>query len=229
MKKQFLFTSTIALAIAALSLSVTAAHADSINFNATPADSWLYGTGNGYTPANTEVLTTGIQDQLYLRLHETGQVASASVGNVYSFALSPGRQVSFDWGFDLHNNFNGPVTALITLTNLAGGSYQYNTALGFNGIGPNDNYVSNGSTQNSARLNWTPPAFNFNPNANGTYKVNLTVTGLDGGTKSLDAVAKIGDGFSGGAVPEPASWALMLLGFGGIGAMLRSRRRLVPA
>jgi hypothetical protein len=26
-------------------------------------------------------------------------------------------------------------------------------------------------------------------------------------------------------VPEPASWALMLIGFGGAGAMLRARRR----
>ena len=31
-----------------------------------------------------------------------------------------------------------------------------------------------------------------------------------------------------GAVPEPASWALMILGFGSAGAMLR-RRKLVPA
>ena len=29
----------------------------------------------------------------------------------------------------------------------------------------------------------------------------------------------------GGAVPEPASWAMMLLGFGGLGAVLRRRRR----
>lgn len=28
------------------------------------------------------------------------------------------------------------------------------------------------------------------------------------------------------AVPEPASWAMMLAGFGGLGAMLRQRRRL---
>ena len=30
---------------------------------------------------------------------------------------------------------------------------------------------------------------------------------------------------TGGAVPEPASWALMILGFGGVGAVMRSRRR----
>jgi hypothetical protein len=31
--------------------------------------------------------------------------------------------------------------------------------------------------------------------------------------------------FSGNSVPEPASWALMILGFGGVGAVLRSRRQ----
>lgn len=32
-------------------------------------------------------------------------------------------------------------------------------------------------------------------------------------------------GFTGGGVPEPAAWTLMLVGFGGMGAMLRSARR----
>lgn len=35
------------------------------------------------------------------------------------------------------------------------------------------------------------------------------------------------DGLAGNAVPEPATWGLMILGFGGAGAMLRSRRRAV--
>lgn len=35
--------------------------------------------------------------------------------------------------------------------------------------------------------------------------------------------------FSGVAVPEPATWGLMIMGFGGAGAMLRSRRRQAAA
>jgi hypothetical protein len=29
-------------------------------------------------------------------------------------------------------------------------------------------------------------------------------------------------------IPEPATWGLMIIGFGGVGALLRNRRRLVP-
>jgi hypothetical protein len=35
--------------------------------------------------------------------------------------------------------------------------------------------------------------------------------------------------FTAAAVPEPASWALMILGFGAVGAALRSRRRPISA
>lgn len=67
-----------------------------------------------------------------------------------------------------------------------------------------------------------------------TFGVNLLA-----GDYTLEAgIANVGDdfqasfllldGFSIGAVPEPATWALMLSGFFSLGAMLR-RRRLVPA
>lgn len=46
------------------------------------------------------------------------------------------------------------------------------------------------------------------------------------GAFSVDIHLAAGDG---NAVPEPASWALMILGFGGIGAAMRHRRRLFPA
>ncbi len=39
----------------------------------------------------------------------------------------------------------------------------------------------------------------------------------------------IGNGVGGGAVPEPASWALMIMGFGGMGAVMRRRRMAAAA
>jgi len=49
-----------------------------------------------------------------------------------------------------------------------------------------------------------------------------------------DVVAAPGDRFGSGPppptaeVPEPAAWALMILGFGGVGAALRRRREAIP-
>ena len=49
----------------------------------------------------------------------------------------------------------------------------------------------------------------------------------DGGGFELDNIVLNGDGS--GVVPEPATWAMMLMGFAGMGAMLRSRRRAALA
>ena len=44
----------------------------------------------------------------------------------------------------------------------------------------------------------------------------------------LENVQVSGSAFTGG-VPEPATWGLMIVGFGGMGALLRRQRRLQPA
>lgn len=49
-----------------------------------------------------------------------------------------------------------------------------------------------------------------------------------GGPSGLDFEIPIGVTFTGG-VPEPATWGLMLVGFGGLGAVMRRRRALVAA
>jgi hypothetical protein len=62
--------------------------------------------------------------------------------------------------------------------------------------------------------------------AGGLQSISLTNLNLEpsGNDFALDDMH-----LSGTAVPEPSSWALMLIGFGGLGAMLRtSQRRLVP-
>lgn len=53
---------------------------------------------------------------------------------------------------------------------------------------------------------------------------------FDFGSFTLDNVTLDGGAFSGiGAVPEPATWALFILGFGAMGCFLRSNRRASPA
>ncbi|MBV8684696.1 MAG: PEP-CTERM sorting domain-containing protein [Caulobacteraceae bacterium] len=48
-------------------------------------------------------------------------------------------------------------------------------------------------------------------------------------TGTFDGVVGNGDGDFAIGVPEPATWALMLIGFGGLGMALRSRRRTALA
>lgn len=209
MRKAFVFA-----VIAACSLASPAMAADTVTFNGAPNDGFLYGTGNGYAPANALVSTWGAGPwtpggELALRFHQTFQPAPASDANgVYSFALGT-TPISFDWGVD--GSF---YNALITLTNIGTGqSVSYDPfAVG------NDNFVTANDTdlaQNSFRLNWA--GIGFDPTLNDTYSATLT-----SGGHSLTAFAQLGSGAP--AVPEPATWALMLVGFGGIGFQMRRKR-----
>jgi len=69
---------------------------------------------------------------------------------------------------------------------------------------------------------WTHLAFTFTAGGAGSLSAYV-------GTTSADNVGPLVDNFSlsvvRGPVPEPAAWALMILGFGSAGSMLRARRR----
>ena len=178
-------------------------------YNSAPAVGFQYGAGNNYTPANAAVLT-GIHE-LSLRFHQTGVVAPASnMSGVYSFALGT-TPISFDWGITSSDALRS--SGLITVSNVGTGqTVSYNPFF----VG-NDNYTAiAGTAQNSARLNF---GFllggGFTPNVDSTYRVNLAY-----GNQSLSVDAQIGAGAA-PAVPEPTTWALMLVGFGAVGVAAR--------
>jgi hypothetical protein len=201
-----------AFAITAVSIP---ALADMLVVNSTPADGFHYGMGNDYSPANAVVLSSA-DTELALRFHKSGVVAPASDSSgLYSFALGT-TPISFDFGIDgNHEN------ASIKLTNfLTGDSVTYNPF----GLG-NDNFNGSGPLedtdlfQNSEKLTFGfLSGLHFDPNVNDTYSAMLTAGG-----KSVTAFAQLGSGAP--AVPEPATWAMMLLGFGGIGATMRRRAK----
>jgi len=205
-----------AIAAAALTCCATAASAaDTIQYNSAPADGWFYGTGNNYTPANTATLTTDDGWQLALRAHQTFENAPASTGSgVYNFALGT-TPISFDWGLDSRT---GTYFGLPSITLLDMGTGLFTNYAGL--LFTPDNAQGNGSIQNSARLNWFLP---YDPNKNDTYKITMDAMSAPGMNHSLSIFAKIGDGVQ-SAVPEPATWAMMLIGFGAIGFSMRRKR-----
>jgi hypothetical protein len=53
--------------------------------------------------------------------------------------------------------------------------------------------------------------------------------GPGGGTFTFSAPSGLEEASANFSIPEPATWAMMLMGLGGIGAMLRDRRRIAAA
>jgi PEP-CTERM motif len=127
-----------------------------------------------------------------------------------------------------------------TALDLAPGNYQFHFALadvccntGFNnGVDPSpptlkiqigDSVISPTDVTISGSGVWKQVTEDFTVSAPGAsavfmiYDTNPVANGNDFGLDDIHV--------TGGAAPEPASWALMLLGFGGLGAALRSRRR----
>lgn len=212
---------SVVAALAACSLASPAFAGDTITFNTAPKEGWQYGSGNNYTPSNSAVLSDTAGSQLSLRLHVPGEVASASDSNgVYSFALGT-PSISFDWGID-QSPYEGTLdNPLITLTNLLTGQ-----TVSYDPLFPgNDNWdgtgLNGGDSQNSEQFTFAfLSGLGFDPNVNDTYSVNLSAGG-----HSLTTYALVGTG----AVPEPATWAMMLIGFAGIGVALRRKRRVALA
>jgi opacity protein-like surface antigen len=213
-------------AVAACLLASPAMAADVVTPDSTgPTGGWQYGSGNDYQPSNTLLLQSG-GDELALRLHQTFQVAPASDANGgYSFALGT-DPLSLDW--DIGAFYNRFDAAELTVTNLLTSQrFTYDPLCPLAPITClNDNTVTaNGSIQNSNRLNNLPVG--FDPNVNDTYRVSLTTYLGNTVQHSLTAYAQVGTGAT-PAVPEPATWAMMLLGFAAVGFGMRKRKASVP-
>ena len=158
-----------------------------------------------------------------------GAVSGAQAAIVFTFA-PPATDGSFTGTFHdegIVNDSTGSFTDTGTFTlpdGIAGADIttQFNTDL------------SNNIDFSSVTLNGQ--AFHMTPNGQheGGFILGLPVTS---GLQTLVVKGKSGGNgsFSGtisfelaSAMPEPASWALMIMGFGGAGAALRRRRHMAP-
>lgn len=121
-----------------------------------------------------------------------------------------------------------------TIHTVAGATYAFSMDLGssnsgtiFASVGGSLLTLTSGAAFSVGSESWTPWSGTFTGGAN--HNPLLTIGNGTPGSQIdfLDNVSIVQTGGGSGA-PEPAGWALMILGFGGVGASMR-RRRAVTA
>jgi hypothetical protein len=130
-------------------------------------------------------------------------VTSSAVGSGYPVSIS-------GVGSFFSGALGGPNLSI------TGSSYAYNPLSGnlvMHVVASNQANTPNGSQANGGYMDADYAGLV-------TSRAYYNIVGTENGSGALVTT------FSGGAVPEPATWAMMLVGFGGLGAALRSRRKL---
>lgn len=189
------------MAAAVLALTAgAAAQAQTLTFDNL---SGTHGDGSSLSPLTGDGQTISYVESGYqLTLHtsnDPSQIFGAHVGDA-------GASQTFNWHDDGDNLYG----AYVTLTKVGGGKFSL---LDFD-YASNDLSVSDGVT-------WLSLSGSGNVAANLKNVTSVTFSSLGYTYNQLDNVQVSG------AVPEPASWALMLGGFGLVGGAMRSRKRSV--
>jgi hypothetical protein len=176
-----------------------------------------YGDGVGVDVSYATFAFTGQPSVLDVRYWEigygdlTGSIWTGTnqmdwVGRVTLTSL-PGYEIAL-LSFDIATFENASASSPVRIESL-GGTGIYNADV--DTLWPNHNHVTVGSGYftDGIMLNWGPDAFNV---------------GLDNITFDVRAIG----GTDPSPIPEPATWAMLIVGFGAAGSLIR-RRRALPA
>jgi hypothetical protein len=232
--RAFLAASASALAVGLM--AAAPAQADE-QFNQDLAGPGVYfGGGNGTSPQQfTTNTANGVEIALRSKISgsQAGQIVPT--GNTYFIPL--GSFFNFDYSFNptvdgVLSRSSEPtteptiasITALITVLDVGNGHIASfdPSAVPDNALG--DLFGAVGGYQNSEKISFGFLDPTYNKNVSDTFHITFTVSGLADGPLSVTNTVVLGAG-----APEPASWALMILGFGGAGAALRRSRKTSAA
>jgi len=137
---------------------------------------------------------------------------------------------SFIYNGPTNTNFNGSGLTLNHGANLLSGVFTNAWIQGAGGSGSTNLTIGNGG-----HLTFTSDVLDLSAfsNFDNEFAFNLlSVTPSFGGVSgvtSLNSFTANGGGNFSANIPEPGTWALMIMGFGGLGVVLRSRRRMAIA
>lgn len=142
-----------------------------------------------------------------------------SFGVKYSLTAASGAAFTFDTIglFVAYNN-----GAMYTITGTKGGQTVY-TISGFEGVTSNRFLQIGGNAAEVDQVDFAFDSYYYGGNIyGGSSNIDRLGTTLVGGN-GPGGPGSGGPGGGAGAVPEPATWAMLILGFGIIGAAMRSR------
>lgn len=123
--------------------------------------------------------------------------STSDAGVFASLALNLTGGVTYTAHYDVAANRRGGTDLLTVMFGTASAMYTLTSA--------------------SALDPFTTLALSFTPGTTGSYNLSFSTAGGDNIGPLLDNVSVV-------AVPEPATWAMMIIGFGGVGALMRRRR-----
>ena len=160
------------------------------------------------TAANAAIIVTGSSN-----VDAPVTVINGSTQSTVEWGRNPEPSGSFSGSVDLFNDLAG-LYSIIVSTSTPGAAI---TSLSINGI--------SGTTGSFATAGSAPALSLLVPDLGiGNYRIAFTGT-----APSTGAVASGNLTFQVAPVPEPGTWAMMLLGFGAIGLAMQRRRRPVFA
>lgn len=193
--------------------------------------------GNFQNPTNIAVAgyTVNLIDSggsLFGLISQTGGSSNGQFANLY-FDLNPSVGNGSDLGFEM--GLSGVTAFIPGLNGQPGFSTQVNPSL-FNTA----SVTTNGLTTFEFRLSnslFTSAIQGLNYYSGQTFEQfvslrlsqSLSFSVAGGPTYREDRLGTVAVSAETGAVPEPSSWAMMLIGFGGIGVALRRRRTAMRA
>jgi hypothetical protein len=169
---------------------------------------WNNGTGtvNGNFTVDREA--GGVELGLRAAIRFVGPIVPS--GNIYSAptGTSGGGLALWNFEFSVDPGTLVGTTALLTISDSFLHSTSFNPALIIDNAG-----TGASGYQNSENLGFFPAALSFDPNVANTYTFDLTLSSDTGQIASVEMLVNVA------AVPEPSTWAMMILGFAGIGFM----------
>jgi hypothetical protein len=196
----------------ALTSSISPASAV-VTFDQSLASGWTQGTGTTNDHFTVDTEANGVELGLRASLRFVGSITPT--GDLYTVpagSASPNRAF-WNFEFSVNRGLYTNTYSVLTITG-PGGSSTYNLQL------IPDNTPGGGPLyQNSENLGFgfLGGPINFDPNATGLYTFDLALFSSEN--------VQLGDvSIQVNAIPEPSTWAMLILGFAGIGFMAYRRK-----